>query len=186
MAGEKQDLRVRKTQLALQTAMLTLLEGTPFSKITVNDICTEAMVSRSAFYVHYDDKYALLRHCMNTLHQKLFDESAGFSVRERIKAVLERIKEDVRVFRNLLMSELDHSLMDMLRRGFEADFEKVLQSRGREALPPLPGPSDVIAVFYAAGVTSAIIHWINCKMIHSIDEMADALYALLPTILEQE
>lgn len=56
MREDKQDLRIKKTQRLLALAMLTLLEKEGFSKITANDICTEAMISRSAFYSHFEDK----------------------------------------------------------------------------------------------------------------------------------
>jgi hypothetical protein len=43
MAEMKQDLRIKKTQRALATAMLTLLETSAFSKITVHQISSPGM-----------------------------------------------------------------------------------------------------------------------------------------------
>ena len=62
LAGNKDkiDLRCVKTDKALNIAMYSLLEKRSFRKITVNDICTAAFISRAAFYTHYTDKYDFL------------------------------------------------------------------------------------------------------------------------------
>lgn len=182
MMADKQDLRIKKTQRALALAMLTLLEMRSFGKITVNDLCAEAMVSRSAFYTHYEDKYALLSFCLDMLKQKMFVETEGMDIRSRIFDVLERTLENVKVFRNLLMSELDMELMEMLRGAFHKDFELMLAKHQQDG-DILPGPPEVISTYYASGITSAILYWVSQKTPYSVDVMADCLYALLPTEL---
>lgn len=176
----KQDLRVKKTQRALASAMLMLLEVQSFGKITVNDLCTEAMVSRSAFYTHYEDKYALLGYCLEMLKNKLFADTEDMDIRGRIYEVLEKTLENVKMFRNLLMSELDEELMEMFRSAFHEDFEQLMKKH-QKAKDVLPGPPEVISAYYAAGITSAILYWVREKTPYSTDEMADCLYALLPT-----
>ena len=57
---KKEDLRIVKTRKALYSALMALLKRRRFSKITVHDICAESLVSRTAFYAHYTDKYNLL------------------------------------------------------------------------------------------------------------------------------
>jgi AcrR family transcriptional regulator len=69
---KKEDLRVVKTQKALLAAFGTLLERHRFSKITVYDICEEALVSRTAFYTHFNDKYDLLACWLEGLKKDLF------------------------------------------------------------------------------------------------------------------
>ncbi|MCL2301197.1 MAG: TetR/AcrR family transcriptional regulator [Firmicutes bacterium] len=67
----REDLRVMKTRRALCTALFTLLRRRNFTKITVRGICEEAMVSRTVFYAHFSDKYDLLEHALQPLHEKL-------------------------------------------------------------------------------------------------------------------
>jgi len=43
-------------------AVLKLLNRRNFEKITVNDICEEALVSRATFYAHFNDKYDLFKY----------------------------------------------------------------------------------------------------------------------------
>lgn len=44
----------------IKEAMYILLESNTFKKITVNDICEAASISRSTFYKTYHDKYDIL------------------------------------------------------------------------------------------------------------------------------
>ena len=43
--------------LSIQEACIHLVETKTFEKISINDICQEAFVSRSTFYKLYKDKY---------------------------------------------------------------------------------------------------------------------------------
>lgn len=54
------DLRVRRTHKLLWDALMAELSERPFDEISVKDICERAMVHRTTFYKHYEDKYALL------------------------------------------------------------------------------------------------------------------------------
>ncbi|MBU7314116.1 TetR/AcrR family transcriptional regulator [Paenibacillus sp. SM 69] len=44
-----------------------------FSKITVDQICEKAMVHRSTFYKHFDDKFRLLEYGLNQLMERYWD-----------------------------------------------------------------------------------------------------------------
>lgn len=53
------DRRIKKTWDALSDALLSLLPTTPLNKITIKSIVDIANVSRSTFYVHFDDVFDL-------------------------------------------------------------------------------------------------------------------------------
>ena len=57
---EKVDLRIKKTKRILFDALIRLMAKKNFEKIKVSDICEEALINRSTFYAHYEDKYDLL------------------------------------------------------------------------------------------------------------------------------
>lgn len=179
---EKQDLRIKKTQRALALSLLTLLEGTNFQKITVNDLCTQAMVSRSAFYSHFEDKYALLGFCMEVLQQRMFEESEHLGTLDRLRSILEKTRDNVKIFRNLIMSQLDMGLIDMMRQAFHRDFARILNEHDIND-SALPKPLEVVTVYYASALTSAILFWVNKGMPYSLDEMANCLHQLLPAEL---
>ena len=48
------------TKRALASALKELMESTPFSKITVSDICAKCNMNRKSFYYHFKDKFDLV------------------------------------------------------------------------------------------------------------------------------
>jgi AcrR family transcriptional regulator len=61
------NLRVRRMQKLLREALLDLIEERSFDTITVSEIIEQAMVSRTAFYRNYQDKYDLV--------ERIFEEA---------------------------------------------------------------------------------------------------------------
>lgn len=57
---EKTDIRIQRTRDSILAAMIGLLKRKNFDQISVTDICKEAQISRSGFYLHYLDKYDLV------------------------------------------------------------------------------------------------------------------------------
>jgi AcrR family transcriptional regulator len=74
MLNEQVDLRVRRTHKLLWEALMAELSERPFEEITVKDICEGAMVHRTTFYKHYEDKYALLEQGMRQMIDALMAE----------------------------------------------------------------------------------------------------------------
>ena len=54
------DIRYQRTKKNILEAMTQLLEKKNFEQITVKNICEQAEISRSGFYLHYTDKYDLV------------------------------------------------------------------------------------------------------------------------------
>jgi len=68
---EQADLRVRRTHKLLWEALMAEMSERPFEEISVTDICERAMVHRTTFYKHYEDKYALLEQGMRQMYDAL-------------------------------------------------------------------------------------------------------------------
>ena len=60
MEAGKIDRRRRYTLSVIREAFFTLLAEVGFAKMTVADICRRADINRGTFYLHYEDKFALL------------------------------------------------------------------------------------------------------------------------------
>ncbi len=58
--GDCLDRRVLRTHAALQDALLDLILEKRYDEITVEEITDWANVGRTTFYLHYQDKDALL------------------------------------------------------------------------------------------------------------------------------
>jgi len=69
------DLRKRRSMQLLWEALFNLMteEKVKFSKITVDQICEKAMVHRSTFYKHFDDKFRLLDYGLNQLMEQYWN-----------------------------------------------------------------------------------------------------------------
>ena len=53
------DIRIEKTDRAIEKAFLELRSKMPLEKIKIKDLCALACVNKSTFYAHYEDIYAL-------------------------------------------------------------------------------------------------------------------------------
>lgn len=182
MVEGAQDIRVKKTQMALCHTMMELLETKSFQKITVNDICQNAMVSRSTFYLHFEDKYQLLRYCMQVEREKL-NEQRERSVDPRIalQRMLERVREQHRVYRNLFLNDVNLELVRMFQNVFHRFFSELLadfEEQGAE----LPGPVELVAVYCGNGLSGMMMWWIENDFPVSVEEMALCQYNLLSDI----
>src|ERR671933_2884807 len=60
MSHQTGNLRARRTQKLLREALIELIEERGFDALTVGELTERALVSRAAFYRHYQDKYALV------------------------------------------------------------------------------------------------------------------------------
>ncbi len=63
--AETLSIAKERTYVLLRNALFGLMMTKPFEKITLTDICKIAMIPRSTFYRHFEDKYALLHYCFD-------------------------------------------------------------------------------------------------------------------------
>ena len=72
------DPRVKRTRKLLQKSFGELLMEKGFQSITVADITERAEVNRATFYLHFEDKYALLNHMVwDAFHDLLVSKLPG-------------------------------------------------------------------------------------------------------------
>ena len=70
----KEDLRIIKTRHALRETLINLMQNKQFEEIKVADICNTALINRSTFYAHYNDKYELLVDVIDYLKMNLLND----------------------------------------------------------------------------------------------------------------
>ena len=64
------DIRVARTDRAIEKAFMELRAKNPLEKIKIKDLCALACINKSTFYAHYEDIYAL----SSRLETKVIDE----------------------------------------------------------------------------------------------------------------
>lgn len=179
-----QDIRITKTHKALADTLFALLQERPLAKITVNDICKEAMVSRSTFYLHFEDKYQLLQFCMQREQDRIAQELAQGDMVEMLHMLLLRIKRCEKLYQTMMATEVTGSVRQMFRNTFSRPFVTCLRRR-EEAGEVLPGPAELLAAFYASGIAGMLIHWIESGFALPVEELARCQYALLGEMMPE-
>lgn len=157
------DLRQRRTRQALVRALEALLLEQPFQSLSVTDICQRAMVHRTTFYAHFNDKQELLHYLMVQVE------------RECIAAC---VPQDAPTPRQFFMTAARNTLAFFTaRKGFYracmasgADTQtRLLEDTAAEELarrlsqPPfpdaLPGMDPRIAARFYVGAMLSLVRW---------------------------
>ena len=117
----KLDLRVIKTNNTLYDALINLLKEKTFEEIKVSDICQKALVNRSTFYSHFNDKYELFISLINNLKQELEsdlklieeDDLKNYYLK-MIEVFLNHIEGKENIYRSILINNRNSIIMDMI------------------------------------------------------------------------
>jgi len=100
-SSQKSDLRFQKTQRVLTESMYSLLKENRFTKLTVESICKEGMISRAAFYSHFSDKYDLLERWLLTFFTHRITKADDYD--DLKEFVNQFVSENGKVIKNLLI-----------------------------------------------------------------------------------
>lgn len=164
---EHLDLRQKKTRALLVSALAQLLEERPFQELSVVDICRRAMVHRTTFYAHFNDKQELLRYLLEGMERECaalcLPEDPDSSPRAYLLAAAQRFftffQERRALYRACLNSGADadaHVLEDCAARKLE---ELLSQPRFRAVTPHVD--PQVAAHFYTGAMLSLIRWWLS-------------------------
>lgn len=66
----KNESRYFNTAIKMDQALLTLLEKKDFEYITIKEVCKEAKVNRSTFYLHYENMMDLLQETVEFMNKQ--------------------------------------------------------------------------------------------------------------------
>jgi AcrR family transcriptional regulator len=144
----KEDLRIIKTRKALFSALSSLLKQYKFSKITVHDICTEALVSRTAFYTHFQDKYDLLQKWLKKIKSGFMtDLRSGQEDAER--SICSALRVHMQLIENLI-SDASWEQWQLLLDFFALDTDSLLKTNKAR------GCEKILSDFFAGGILNLL------------------------------
>lgn len=112
--SEKEDLRVKRTRKLLYQALMDLIKKESFETITVKQICDLAMVHRTTFYVHFQDKFDLLTQALRQIADEELHQAGPIDPARNFHEVCEVATKHKELFFQLLLEERD-SLRNLLR-----------------------------------------------------------------------
>ena len=184
----KSESKYFNTAIKMDLALISLLKKKPFDYITVSEICEEAGVNRSTFYLHYETIGDLLA---ETTRYLLDDFLTYFSTDAKAIALnladcelndlificdkylspyLSYVKDHKEIFGTALLYNQTLGFEDVYKRMFDNIFNPILE---RFNYPS--GDRQYVMMYYLNGVNAIILEWLRNGCDKSIQEIAEII-----------
>ena len=184
----KSESKYFNTAIKMDLALMSLLKKKPFDYITVSEICEEAGVNRSTFYLHYETIGDLLA---ETTRYLLDDFLAYFSTDTKAIALnladcelndlificdkylspyLSYVKDHKEIFGTALLYNQTLGFEDVYKRMFDNIFNPIL-----ERFQYTPSNRQYVMMYYLNGVNAIILEWLRNGCDKSIQEIAEII-----------
>lgn len=179
----KNDLRVKKTKNALYNTLMELMKTKSFEEIKVSDICSEALINRSTFYAHYNDKYELLKDAIDNLKNSLIEElnknvqtsNTKEYYLEMISILLNHIEEKRSIYQQIMLNNRNSIMVDILYDVLDHDITSKIKKNKNEKIP-----GEIIAKFYIGAVFNVGLIFLKNEKKYSKQEILEYLNKLIP------
>ena len=110
--------RKQMTRLLFKTALIELMQVKPFHKITIKEICDQADLNRTTFYLHYCDQQQLLDDIINELKDKTAEFISTCTHKglesKMLSEFLDFVKENGVQFRTLIFNYTNEDVGAMI------------------------------------------------------------------------
>ena len=185
----KAESKYFNTALRFDKALLSLLEKKPFGYITISEICEEAGVNRSTFYLHYENTADLLKEAtayvlddfasyfsvdMESITSKYANcdlQELNFINEKYLHPYLSFIKENQRLFAAVLSQPTTFDSKAIFQRLFDNVFNPILD---RFHYPR--DEQQYVMMFYLNGITAIITEWLKEDCQKSIADISKIIY----------
>ena len=143
-----------------QDALIALMQEKPFSTITIKELCAQADLNRSTFYLHYTDPRMLLQETEQNVRASLLDylkQSADTDDQiETLTTFLSYVKQNRDVFALFFNDEERHFYFELMW-----DVWKI--AHHRDAPVPAQMREDYIVIYTMVGSSMLVREWIARK-----------------------
>lgn len=176
------DRRIAKTRLALRDAMLFLLPERGWDELSIQEICDQANVGRSTFYVHYRGKDDLLVESLNDLRNALSTAAPGGPLNRPLafmNGLLAHMVEQRQVFKTVIGRRSGHGIAHRFR---EMVFQLIEQDLARLDLPHVR--HQMVARYVAGGIVDLMTWWVDAPEAPAVDVLEQSIRALAQTTLQ--
>ena len=179
------DQRICKTYLALRSAFMELLEEKRFEDITVGQLCDRAMIRRTTFYKHFEDKYDYfafyVREMVEVFHRQISAETVEGGTRAYLlrmsREFLRFLQQHERLVRNVSQSAVFPMLLSTVLEQISADTAAVMRRAGGN----FPDQQlEGTAAFFAGGVTNALFQCLKQEKPIDEEQFAAIITQFLP------
>lgn len=157
---------------------MQLMRKQPFDKISVSDICEEAMVHRATFYSHFENKYELLKYCLGDFEAVFDKKDITDDSFEGWKAyymdvageVVSELEKNKNLYATILKKNRDDSIFFNVQESLERLIAEKLQ-RFEQSGTRLPIGREFLAAFYAGACISVIGKWVENRLSMSSEQL---------------
>ena len=185
----KAESKYFNTAVRFDKALLSLLEKKPFEYITISEICEDAGVNRSTFYLHYENTADLLKEAttyvldnfasyfsidMESIASKYENcdlQELNFINQKYLHPYLSFIKENQRLFAAVLSQPTTFDSKAIFQRLFDDVFNPILD---RFHYPR--DEQHYVMMFYLNGITAIITEWLKEDCRKSIEDISSIIH----------
>ena len=187
--AQKTDLRIIKTERAIRETFIELMYEKGFENIKIQQILDGALINRSTFYAHYQDKYDLRNRIEEDLLEGFAERArSSFSARGAGSTFNE---ESIRNYLSNMLEYLNEN-RELVSYLFGPDgdpaFAQKLGSKTHEVwssedlLPHLNLPENYVFAGLSGMVSGILTEWARSGFKEEKSEVIDVLYSLLTGI----
>lgn len=191
MSQQVKSLSFRRTHKLLREALIDLIEERGFDTLTVREITERAMVSRAAFYRHYQDKYDLVEQIFLEAAKTLFSVISE-PVMEHPPRIwvrfFEHIAEYERLYRALLGRKGSPWFVLKMRASLVAlvkEYERFPAWQSSTDRPVYPTSDAFVPDLVATLFVEAITWWLEQGRPYTPQEIANRCLALASAIFKE-
>lgn len=172
----KEDLRTIRTKTFLSRTLLKLMEEKPLEKISVTDICDNALVHRTTFYKHFEDKYHLLSYTFESVKEDLFKNLSNCIASKSLKDIslainkvcMDFLQERQDVIRKILIYNQDEKFYTIIRESFERSLKMLFIELKNEQILSYDIPTHILTAFIVGGFSNLALWHLknpdNCSL----------------------
>jgi AcrR family transcriptional regulator len=179
---DKTDLRIRRTKKLLLDSLISLIIERGFDAITVKDIAQRAMVNRTTFYHHYEDKMDLLERGMDEILENLQEinnkpytegrKALEYEPPPALVSMFQHVAANDRFYLAMLGAKGVPGFFNRLKNYSEKIIRERIEYLVAQTDKPLLVPLDVAVHYAIASYTGIITWWLENKMPYPPEDMA--------------
>jgi AcrR family transcriptional regulator len=186
--GGVEDLRAKRTEKLLLSALIELTVQKGFAAVTVSDLTKEAGINRATFYRHYEDKFELLNQYARTVYELLdslpeasLPLPADVSARSApvgLVAIFEHIRANAPFYRVMLGPNGESVFADKIRQYIKKRIWRSLPA----GLQRDTSAVDLYLSYSSSASIGAVLWWLDHDVPCSAEEVAAISYQVSMTL----
>ncbi|MFJ7840358.1 TetR/AcrR family transcriptional regulator [Lysinibacillus sphaericus] len=168
---EQIDLRIRRTHKLLWQALYELMTDCKqkYTSITINQICDRAMVHRTTFYKHFEDKNDLLKVGL----QQLGEEIAKIPIHDRVTKPFTVIEQllDHPVLGGILTVQMGDSQFIEYINTLNVNNQMEERNEMYQLFKDSSIPKELVITFYAGAIEKLTMWWLENRESVTAEDM---------------